>query len=170
MVVHYIICIVGGLSVGIVIGLYSAITHQPIGHLLGRAQGGAFAVVFALLGSIAYEALCESIHGSTAGKILLSLVVVKEDGMPCTFKPALIRSLAYFIDGMVFGLVGYMAMNKSPQHQRHGDSWAGTVVCKRAQVKPENLHRASRFALALFCAAIADAGIFVLGLVLNMLS
>jgi uncharacterized RDD family membrane protein YckC len=170
MIVHYIICILGGFSVGIVLALYATMTHQPIGQLVGRAQGGAFAFIFALLGSVAYEAVSESVHGSTAGKMLLSLVVVKEDGTPCTFKAALIRSSAYLIDGLVFGLVGYLAMKNNPQRQRHGDNWAETVVCKRDQVQPQNLRGAGRFVLGLFCAVIADAGLFVAGLMLNMLS
>jgi uncharacterized RDD family membrane protein YckC len=169
--VHYCIGIAAGLFVGILLGLYSAFAHQPISHLVHRARaGGPFVFLFALLGSVAYHAVCESVHGSSAGKMLLSLVAVNEDGKPCGFKAALIRSLAYFIDALFFGLIGYMAMQKSPQQQRHGDSWAGTVVCKRDQVQPQNLRPAGRFILGLFCGFIADAGLFVVGLVLNMLS
>lgn len=169
--VHYCIGIAAGLSVGILLGLYSAFAHQPINHLVHRAQaGGPFVFLFALLGSVAYQSVCESVHGSSAGKMLLSLVVVTEDGKPCGFKAALIRSIAYFVDALVFGLIGYLAMQKSPQQQRHGDNWAGTVVCKRDQVQPQNLRPAGRFVLGLFCGFIADAGLFVAGLVLNMLS
>jgi uncharacterized RDD family membrane protein YckC len=168
--IHYCIGIAAGLFVGILLGLYSAFAHQPVSHLVHRAQGGAFVFLFALLGSVAYHSVCESVHGSSAGKMLLSLVVVTEDGKPCGFKAALIRSAAYFVDALVFGLIGYLAMQNSPQQQRHGDNWAGTVVCKRDQVQPQNLRPAGRFVLGLFCGFIADAGLFVVGLVLNMLS
>ena len=169
-IVHYMVCIAAGFSVGIVIGVYATMTHQPIARLVGRAQAGGFAILFALLGSVVYHAVAESVHGSSAGKMLLSLVVVKEDGTPCGFKAALIRSLAYCVDALFWGIVGYMARQKSPQQQRHGDAWAGTVVCKRDQVQPQNLHGGGRFVLGLFCAAVADAGLFIVGLLLNMLS
>src|SRR5882762_1370854 len=94
---------------------------------------------FSLLGAIAFETVCEGFHGSTPGKLLFSLVVVQEDGTPCRMRSALVRSLAYFIDSLFFGMIGYFNMQKSPQQQRHGDEWAQTVVCKRSAVAPENL-------------------------------
>jgi uncharacterized RDD family membrane protein YckC len=114
--IHYCIGIAAGLFVGILLGLYSAFAHQPVSHLVHRAQGGAFVFLFALLGSVAYHSVCESVHGSSAGKMLLSLVVVTEDGKPCGFKAALIRSAAYFVDALVFGLIGYLAMQNSPSN------------------------------------------------------
>jgi uncharacterized RDD family membrane protein YckC len=169
-IIHYMVCIGAGLCVGIVLGLYSSMTHQPIEHLVRRAQGGgSFAFLFALLGFAAYAAVSEAVHGSTTGKMLLSLVVVNEDGKPCGFRAALIRSLSYYIDALFFGLVGYMAMQKSEQQQRHGDGWAGTVVCKRDQVQPQYLRPGGRFVLGLFCGIIADAGLFIVGLVLSMI-
>jgi hypothetical protein len=63
--------------------------------------------------------------------------------------PALIRSLAYFIDGLVFGLVGYLEMTKTLMEQRHGDRWAKTLVVRRAQVPEASKRPGLRFFLAI---------------------
>ena len=81
----------------------------------------------ALLGSLAYRVICTSVHGSTLGKLAFSMVVAQEDGSPCRFGSATIRELGYFVDALFFGPIGYFAMQKTPQEQRHGDEWA----CRR---------------------------------------
>ncbi len=130
--------------------------------------GGLVLFVAALLGSVAYEVICESLHGSTLGKLTLFMVVVQEDGTPCRFKSAVIRSFAYFLDAMFFGIIGYLAMKESAQQQRHGDNWAHTVVCKRSDVKAENRRGARRFVLALLLAAAVDAALVMSGLVIRI--
>ena len=129
---------------------------------------GMTGTIFVLMGSIAYETLCETLHGSTVGKLALGMVVVQEDGTPCRFKAALIRSLAYFVDGLFFGLVGYFAMQKTPQQQRHGDDWAHTIVCKRSAAPPESLRSGTRFLLALVLGAMADAALVMILLLLKV--
>jgi uncharacterized RDD family membrane protein YckC len=150
--------------------IYARATSQSVAPLAKMLRHTGVAVfICSLLGLVAYETICESAHGSTLGKLLLSMVVVQEDGSPCRFRSALIRSLAYFVDALVFGLVGYLAMNKSPQQQRHGDEWAHTIVCKRSQVQSVNLRHGGRFALV-FCAAVAvDALLLALGLGLSFI-
>src|SRR6266851_4800838 len=113
-------------------------------------------------------AIGEGFHGSTPGKLLLSMVVVQEDGSPCRPGSAWIRSLAYIIDALFFGLIGYLNMQKSPQQQRHGDEWAHTVVCHRSKVAPQNLRGIGQFTLALFFAALADAALLIVGTVINL--
>jgi uncharacterized RDD family membrane protein YckC len=93
-----------------------------------------------LLGSVVLEAICEGFHGSTPGTLLLSMVVVQEDGSPCRPGSAWIRSIAYFIDSLFFGLIGYFNMPKNPQQQRHGDEWAHTIVCRRSDVAQPERH------------------------------
>ena len=105
-------------------------------------------------------------HGSTVGKLALSMVVVQEDGAPCGLRGAVVRELGYFVDALFFGIIGYMAMQKSIREQRHGDEWAHTVVCKRSLVSPEKLRRADRFVLALILASIADAALIMTSLLL----
>jgi uncharacterized RDD family membrane protein YckC len=136
------------------------ITHQPFQVLAAKLNNvGLMGMLFVLTGSIAYEILCESIYGSTVGKLALSMVVLKEDGTPCRFKAALIRSLAYLVDSLFFGLIGYFAMQKTPQQQRHGDDWAHTIVCKRSAAPAASLRSGSKFVLALLLAAMADAAL-----------
>jgi len=49
-------------------------------------------------------------HGSTLGKLALSMVVVREDGSPCGLDAALLRSFAYFVDGLILRARRYSAM------------------------------------------------------------
>jgi uncharacterized RDD family membrane protein YckC len=123
-----------------------------------------------LLGSILFHALCEGIHGSTPGKLMLSMVVVQETGATCGLKAAWMRSLAYLIDSLFFGIVAYSSMQDSPMEQRLGDKWAETVVCKRADVPPTSLHGPDRFVLALFFAIIVDSALCMLGLLVRVMS
>jgi uncharacterized RDD family membrane protein YckC len=66
---------------------------QPAAPMLARQSRSGFAVfVFAALGELAYHIICEGLHGSTLGKLVLRMVVVQEDGTPCRLWPAAIRS------------------------------------------------------------------------------
>jgi uncharacterized RDD family membrane protein YckC len=136
--------------------------------LARQEQDNILFIVFSLLGTVAYHTTCESLHGSTVGKLALSMTVVQEDGSPCHVKSALIRSFAYFVDALFFGLIGYFAMQKTPQQQRHGDEWAHTVVCKRIKVAPQNVRSGAQFVLALFFAVMADAALIMIGLLLKL--
>jgi uncharacterized membrane protein YiaA len=80
--------------------------------------------------------------------------------------PAIIRELGYFIDALFFGLVGYLAMQKTYQEQRYGDQWAHTVVTQRANVIPEQLRSDSRFVLILMLAIMTDAAVGMIGLLM----
>ena len=119
-----------------------------------------------MLGFVVYNVVCVSMHGSTLGKRLLSFVVVQESGLRCRMGPAIIRELSYFIDTLFFGLVGYLAMQKTYQEQRYGDQWAHTVVARRASVIPEQLRSDSRFVLALMLAVMANAALRIIGLLI----
>ncbi len=90
------------------------------------------------VGNLSYHTLCEGIYGASVGKLVCGLRVLSEDQTPCRLGPAFIRSIAYLVDGLVFGLVGYLSMNKTPLSQRHGDHWAKTIVVRRAQVPAES--------------------------------
>jgi len=169
--VHYAVVLCGSLLFGILVATAALITHQPFQVLAAKLNNlGFMGTVFVLLGSIAYQTFCESIHGSTVGKLALSLVVLQDDGTPCRFKAALIRSLAYFIpDGLFFGVVGYLAIRKSPQQQRIGDEWAHTIVCKRSVAPAGSLRSGTKFVLALLVGALADAALVMTLLLLKLL-
>jgi uncharacterized RDD family membrane protein YckC len=170
-VVHYLLAFGSGTLVGIMLAIVAGMQHTTVRGLLAhRTPGKIVPFVFALLGSVALEAICEGFHGSTPGKLALSMVVVQEDGSPCRPGSAWIRSFAYFVDAIFFGLVGYFNMQKNPQEQRHGDEWAHTVVCKRSDVAPQNLRGFGQFTLVLFFAAMADVALMILGTVINLIT
>jgi hypothetical protein len=53
-------------------------------------------------------------------------------------------------------------MKDDIRQQRHGDSWAHTVVCKRALIPAEKRRGPDRFVIALIFALIADAAIMMI--------
>jgi uncharacterized RDD family membrane protein YckC len=167
-IVHYLVSIVAAFLFAVL--LVIAAGGHPNPQLSERIRHTGIAVFsFSLLGSIAYEIVCEGVHGSTLGKLALGMVVVEQDGTPCRVKSAVIRSFAYLVDALFFGLIGYMAM-ESPQMQRHGDKWAKTVVCKRTAMPTNNLRSGGQFAVALFFAVILDAAFIIFGMFLNLIS
>ena len=168
LIVHYLIALLAGFLFGIIVVVAARTAGQPPAMLFAkRGQQGLAVYLFALLGSVAYETICEGWHGSTLGKLLLSMVVVQEDGAPCRPGPALVRSFAYFFDALFFGLIAYLAMNKTPQEQRHGDVWAHTIVAKREDAPPPSLRSRGRFAAVFLFAAMADAVLIMMGLLLG---
>lgn len=138
-IIHNIIAVCAGLVFGTLVGIAAGLRHQPAALILRRQGNGFLVFILALLGSILLEAICEGFHGSTPGKMILGFSVLQEDGTPCRFRSALIRSFAYVIDALFFGLIGYTCMQKSPKEQRHGDEWARTVVAKRSQLPPAQI-------------------------------
>ena len=107
-------------------------------------QGLTFAAaVWSLSGSMLYEAFSEWIGGATLGKLACGLRVVSEDFSPLSFRAALVRSVAFFVDGMFLGLVGLYAMHQSVLQQRYGDRWGRTIVV-RVRAVPESSRGAAR--------------------------
>jgi uncharacterized RDD family membrane protein YckC len=169
LLVHLAVSFCAGLLFTILLVIAAGGHVSPL--VLSKLQQNTLAsFVLSLLGSIAYHAICEGLHGSSVGKLALSMVVVQEDGSPCRIGSAIIRSFAYLIDSLFFGLIGYFAMQKSVQEQRHGDEWAHTVVCKRSTVPPENLRGGGRFVVVLLFAAMADSALAMAGLLLKMIA
>jgi len=163
MVLHYCVSFASGISFTIFLVAASG-GHVPAWVITKLKSPGLPGFVFGVLGSFAYHVVGVSVHGSTLGKRLLSMVVVQEDGTPCRTGSATVRELGYFVDALFFGLIGYLAMQKSLKEQRHGDEWAHTVVCKRSTVAPELLRSNGRFLLALMLSMMADAALLMIGL------
>jgi uncharacterized RDD family membrane protein YckC len=170
-IVHYTVAFFCGFGFGLILAIVANLQHNPRALMLARRTDGRLTMFFfSLLGMVAFETVCEGVHGSTLGKVLLGLVVVQEDGAPCRIGAACIRSIAYFVDGLFFGLVGYFAMQKTPQEQRHGDEWAHTIVCRRAQVAPQNLRGFGQFGMVFLLAVMADATLIMTGLLIKALA
>jgi uncharacterized RDD family membrane protein YckC len=170
-IVHYIVAVSSGFVFGVMLAIVASLQHNPRALTIARRPDGQLTLVlFSLLGMIALETVCEGLHGSTLGKLILGFVVVQEDGAPCPVGSAFIRSIAYFVDGLFFGLIGYFAMQKTPQEQRHGDEWAHTIVCRRAQIAPQNLRGFGQFAMVFLLAVMADATLMITGVLIKTLA
>jgi uncharacterized RDD family membrane protein YckC len=131
-----------GVIVGAVGGAFGRITVSAMAnrHVAGAGRegrvGGLTVVSFALsmLAGVAYHALAEGIGGASLGKLLFGLRVRREDLQPCGVGAGVVRSLAYFVDALFFGLIAYSAMSKSRWNQRVGDRWARTIVVFASRV------------------------------------
>lgn len=116
---------VGGIFAGIALAVIgSAGWEQRVGgvHALG--------MILSVLATVAYHTLAEGMGGATLGKQLCGLRVLSDDARPCTVQKALVRSAAFYLDALFFGIPAWSSMSKSPIQQRNGDRWAGTRVVK----------------------------------------
>jgi len=153
---------------GLVAGVFGGILILLIGsaeRLRSSSGMNLTGLATAFLGTIFYHALCEGMYGATLGKRLLGLRVVSEDGSPVDVKRALIRTAAFYIDGLFFGLIGWISMRRSPARQRYGDRWAKTVVAVA-----DELPQSSQRPIVLFWRALAyGSGACVASLILGLL-
>ncbi|NNJ27297.1 RDD family protein [Alienimonas chondri] len=118
---------------------------------LGGTASGAFLLLL-FFSEWGYFTFCEAFYGGrTIGKAAFGLRVVRTDGGPLTFWPALVRNLLRFADALpllftdpphimsstlmpavpLYGL-GALCWTLSPRGQRIGDLFAGTVVIRTA--------------------------------------
>jgi len=166
-VAHYFISFTAGWLFFLILKL--AAGGQPPLWILRRLSQPHFATVIAAgWAMFAYQVCCASIHGSTLGKLLLSMQVVQDDGTPCRMKSAIIRELGYFVDALFFGIIAYTSMQGDPQQKRHGDDWAHTIVCKRSQLSAESRQGAMRFVLGLMLAICVDMAFLMVGWLIQM--
>lgn len=77
---------------------------------------------------IVYFPVVESVRGQTLGKLLVGLRVVARNGQPISIGQAFKRHLVDMIDLSFFGIVALITIKNTPDHQRVGDLWAGTIV------------------------------------------
>jgi uncharacterized RDD family membrane protein YckC len=75
-----------------------------------------------------YFPVIESIKGQTLGKLILGLRVVTMSGNPISFGQAFKRHLVDMIDFFFGGLVAFITIKYTSQHQRLGDLMAKTIV------------------------------------------
>lgn len=166
-VLQYFVGMFAGLLFAVLLTI--AAGGRPPAWVLARITHASWVVYLAgVFGMFSYSAICESIHGSTLGKLVLSLQVLQEDGSPCRPKSAIIRELGYFVDVLFFGLVGYSRMKDTVEQQRLGDEWAHTIVCKRADVPMQSRQGAMRFVLGLTLGIFADVALLMTGVLVQM--
>ena len=100
---------------------------------------GRFGSALALIAAFALEwlvpAWCEVyFQGATPGKKALALQVLRDDGSPVTWGPALTRNFMRFADFLpLVYAAGLCSMLFHPQFKRLGDLAAGTIVVHRDQ-------------------------------------
>ncbi len=130
-VINYLLTIALAVALGIAVGFISRLTGRSVEPFIEQMNRMSVArwALYSIAG-MAYHILGEAIHGSTPGKMILRITVRSSDGGYCGFGQALIRSLAFWIDSLVFGLPALISMRGSPSRQRLGDKWAGTVVVR----------------------------------------
>ena len=137
--------VLGGLAL-VILEQFSVVEHG----WMTRVSEGKWALGLAsIAGSIFYHTFCEGVSGASLGKLVCGVCVLSEDLTPCGLKQAFIRTVSFYIDGLVFGLVGYLEMNKILAEQRHGDHWAKTLVVPRASVTLASKPSAGRVVLAI---------------------
>jgi uncharacterized RDD family membrane protein YckC len=164
-----------GLLIGFGAGIFGGIAIVILNHngiiatgWQNRIHGLHLSTLgLSLLGDIAYHFFCEGIHGATLGKLCCGLRVVSEDGQPSNLKGALIRTLAFYIDGLFFGLVGYNSMQKSPSNQRYGDVWGKTAVVSIKQTVAESQRTPTHFIIGLLIGAGCWFVMLAIGLILK---
>jgi uncharacterized RDD family membrane protein YckC len=168
LVIHYALGLIAGILFAVLLRLAAGGPVPPA--VLLRVYRTSFVLLFAsLLGFFAYQVICTSVSGRSLGKLLLSMQGVQDDGTPCRLKGAFIRELGYFVDALFFGIIGYAAMKDDPQHKRHGDDWAGTMVCRRADLPASTRQDGSmKFLLGFMLGAFADIALMTLGILIQM--
>ena len=168
-IVHLSVGVACGVVIGVGTAIYAAASEQPFEPLAAKLGATTLSTyAFSLLGALGYQTICEGMAGSSVGKRMLGFTVIREDGGLCTLGSALIRSLSYFLDSLALGVVAYLAMKRSPLQQRHGDSWAHTVVVHRKKLAPEQRRGIGRFLLALSLGLLFDAIMITTSVVLNL--
>ena len=81
-----------------------------------------------MLVAASYWVLPEWALGATVGKLVFGLRVIAATRRECTFMQSVKRNLLRLIDAQFFYLVGYLVARFTPNKQRLGDLWAGTLV------------------------------------------
>ncbi|MCI0354175.1 MAG: RDD family protein [Acidobacteria bacterium] len=168
-IVHTVAALVTGLVLGVMAAVATAAAGGNLDALTAKLdQSSPFDYVVGFLGFLAYHTICEGLHGSSAGKMLLGQVVVTDQVQPCGMRAAFLRNLAYVVDALFFGAIGYMEMQKTRLEKRHGDNWAGTFVARRSQVPISTLRGTGRFIGVLVLALAVDSAILMLYFVIKM--
>lgn len=104
--------------------------EQRIGHT------SAATIAVSYVSHLAYSTLSEGLGGTSLGKLICGLRVVRVDGQPPTLLKALGRNLAFYIDSLFFGAIGWSSMSGSPLRQRYGDKWTDTAVIYARSLGP----------------------------------
>jgi len=161
------------LIVGIVAGIVFAVLEQ-LGKLTPEwtqrlTEVSLTGFGLAILGAFLYHTVAEGFSTVTIGKLICGLRVVQVDGRPASMKGALIRDLAYHLDSLFFGLIGYASMQKGPLRQRYGDVWGKTVVVKASVFQPQPARGFGRMFAGILMGSALWAGMLCLQMILKVI-
>lgn len=123
-IIDALIAGLAGGSIGFALGSgddSSAFAFNPLANLSGLLIGALFFVGVPLLS-----------NGQTLGMILTKIKIVDAAGNKPGVGALLIRWILLIVDGILFGLVGFIIMNSRPDKQRLGDIAAKTYVVRAA--------------------------------------
>ena len=119
----------GPLTRGTAFLIDTLLVSLVVGLLLGERAPFATVVAATLVADFLYFALSEGITGTTLGKRLFGLRVVRAaDGRSCGPLAAVVRTALRLVDNLLFSLPGIAAIVTSPRRQRLGDRAARTLV------------------------------------------
>lgn len=162
----FILGFAGGIIFGIVLVILSKTGIVSAGWQ-DRIRGFHLVpFLFSAIGNLGYQTMMEGLYGASVGKLICQLRVLREDGRPIGFGAAIIRSLAYYVDALFFGLIAYSKMRESDLNQRFGDHWAHTVVVRARDVPDSSRQGTVHLLLGLlvgsaFWAACVAAGTMI---------
>ena len=170
LIVHNGISLVVGFTMGILIAIYAIITGTSPYVLTAKLDTPSpLGYILPLVGYVFYHAICEGLDGATLGKFICKVHVLKEDGTPAPMGPAFIRSIAFFIDSLFFGIVAAASMRSSELQQRLGDKWGKTVVIERSKINQYPWPSGWKFVMVFLLAIFVDGSIIALSLLLKLL-
>lgn len=125
---------------GVVITVLYMVVFTILALPAAVIQSDAIAVIFGLLSvlvsvalAVAYYPVLEGYRGTTVGKAICGIKVVREDtgGVP-GLGAAFMRTLLRIVDGFpALYLVGFLVANNDPKKQRLGDKVAHTLVVRK---------------------------------------
>ena len=124
--------------------------------------------LYGYLGMTVYTSVCEGFYGSTLGKMILGLVVLRDDFETCDFLPALIRGLLMIVDGLFFGIVAAIIMSGSSRNKRLGDRLGKTIVVYRNSVPDTWLRPTIFFILVFLIASLLTSFVMILPYVFSI--
>ncbi len=126
-------------------------------------------LVWGLIAALLYHTVAEGIGGATIGKLLIGHRVVNADLRPAGALAAFMRSLAYFLDSLFFGIPAYSSMSESSLHQRIGDKWASTIVAQAGALPAHARRSGGLIALGIFAGSAAYVACLAISMVARAL-
>lgn len=127
----------GPLMRGLAFFIDTFLISMLVGLVLGTKTPFLTVVAATLAADFVYFAVCEGLTGTTLGKRLFGLRVVRAaDGRSCGPVAAVVRTALRLVDNLLFSLPGIAAIVTSPHRQRLGDRAAKTLVVSEV---PEQL-------------------------------